>query len=235
MKKYIKRIPGLEVIQRQFQERTALYWNNYAMVHLQKFELPWMPWTSSAIQPSSILIILNEVFIHQRRTILEFGAGISTMYLGEAARRCGGTLVSIEPDAAWLAKMDRQSREFGLSNHIQFVHSPIVSNMQNGISVEWFDESIINKSIGEVQFDLVLIDSPISKQGYEDIRKPAGIWLQKRLRDEFCVFLDDINRKGEKDIANSWASEFNWDYKSLWPRAGVGIFRPTGCNPYNIC
>ena len=48
------------------------------------------------------------------------------MFFAEAARKCGGSLTSIEQDFEWISIVKGYLQEAGTENFVQFVHAPIV-------------------------------------------------------------------------------------------------------------
>ena len=234
LKSSLRKVPLLRSFLQGQEKKEALAWNINAMQHLRDFEVSWMPWTGSSISPSSIKIILNEIRTHNRKSFIEFGSGISTLYLAEAARRWGGSLISVEQDEQWQEIIAGALREAGTSEFVEFVHAPLETKTARGTEQEWYSEGHLNARIEGKLFDLVLIDAPISRTGYLKVRAPAGEWIKGRLESDFCIFLDDIQRCGEQAIAEDWAKAYNWKFQNPWPRAEVAIFRPRASKPYNI-
>ena len=234
LKKLSRKIPLFRDFLQTHYKNEALAWNIHAMQHLRDFEVSWMPWTGSSIRPSSIKIILNEIRTHGRKSFIEFGSGISTLYLAEAARRWGGNLISIEQDEEWQDLIAGALKEAGTSEFVEFIHAPLETKTVGGTEQEWYSKSHLSTTTAGKLFDLVLIDAPISRTGYLKVRAPAGEWIKDRLESDFCIFLDDIQRCGEQAIAEDWAKAFNGKFHNPWPRAEVAIFRPQGSKPYNI-
>jgi predicted O-methyltransferase YrrM len=58
-----------------------------------------MPWPGSAIAPSALRTILNEIEINSRNIIVEFGCGISTLYIAKVLKNTEGHITTIENDA----------------------------------------------------------------------------------------------------------------------------------------
>lgn len=233
-KKIIQKVPLLKDFLQAQKIKEAQAWNIIAMQHLSEFKVPWMPWTGSSIRPSSLRAIMNEIRTHGRKSFLEFGSGISTLYLAEAARRWGGKVVSVEQDKSWQAIIHEGLKQAGTSEFVEFITVPLSNKSSNESSYEWYDQPVLDAATEGRRFDLVLVDAPISRAGFKKVRAPAGEWLQGRLMSDFCIFLDDIHRPGEQAIAEDWVKDFDWMYRNPWPRAEAAIFRPKAARPYNI-
>ena len=149
LKSLLRKVPLMRSFLQGQEKKEALAWNINAMQHLRDFEVSWMPWTGSSISPSSIKIILNEIRTHGRKSFIEFGSGISTLYLAEAARRWGGSLISVEQDEQWQEIIAGALRETGTSEFVEFVHAPIETKAARSAEQEWYSESHLNARIKE--------------------------------------------------------------------------------------
>lgn len=208
--------------------------DTYSMAQLDKLGVPFFPWTGSSLRPSSIRLLVNEICIHQRRTFLEFGAGISTLYFAEMAKRHGGRLVSVEQNSDWIDIVKGYLRENDTEDFVEFIHAPIVPLPEGSVTPEWYDGKILSSQLGERKFDLILVDAPVSRKGHLLARAPAGDFIGNHLKEDFAVFLDDVHRKGEQQISQRWLSKSGWSLKVYWPVASVAVFRPAAGQPYNI-
>ncbi|MEX0326085.1 MAG: O-methyltransferase [Puniceicoccaceae bacterium] len=232
----LRRIPLLRTWLDYDESKTAISWDTYSLAQLKGFaEFPEFPWTGSAMRPSAIRLLVNEIVTHRRMYFLEFGAGISTLFLAEAARRYGGKLVSVEQNEDWIKVVREYLQKSGTGDFVRFVHAPIApGHYTRGIS-EWFDEDLLSHELGDERFDLVLVDAPISSKGNRLARLPAGKFINNRLAADFALFLDDINRPGEQKIYRTWKREFGWYAKNYWPRSSLAVFRNPSNKAFNIC
>jgi predicted O-methyltransferase YrrM len=218
------------------EAKTAVLWDTYSMTHLNKFAVfPDFPWTGSSLRPSAIRLLLNDIIINKRKSFLEFGAGISTLYFAEAARRYGGHLISVEQDASWMDLIKTHLAKAGLEKHVRFIHASIVVLSKEEGQSEWYDQEQLESSLGDCRFDLVLVDAPISSKGNRLVRLPAGRFIQSRLETDFSLFLDDIERAGEIQISRKWGKAHSWTVKNYWPRSSMAVFRNPSSRPFNIC
>jgi hypothetical protein len=67
--------------------------------------------------------------------------------------------------------------------------------------------------------DMLIVDGPPAyARGYAKARLPALPYFFDKLSPSCSVFLDDADRKGEKEVIKSWKREFGMS------------FSPVGCN-----
>jgi hypothetical protein len=227
----LRHFPLIGKILSQVEVSTLLQYDALALHHLRS-EMPdfYLPWTGSAVAPSSLRIMLNEIVIYRKKSLVEFGAGISSIFFAKVLKRLGGKLVSIEQDAAWLAFVrDLLDRE-GLGDCVDFVHCPIDPESKP----HWYHKEKLNKALEGLKFDFAFIDAPISSQGEDRVREPAALFLQDFLSAGFTVFLDDMNREGEQRIAEAWQRKYSWYREDFWPRGTVSAFRAEKA-ALNIC
>lgn len=83
----------------------------------------------------------------------------------------------------------------------------------------------MKKNHFDAPFDILLVDAPLSGL-CKNSRYPAVPLLREFLADDFVVFLDDIERPDETEIAEEWCSEFELSYQKLGIIGGLGIMRP---------
>ena len=196
-----------------------------SLIHISKLlNANYFPWTNSSISPTSIRLIINEIIINQRSEVIEFGAGISTLYIARILKDKGGSFISVEQDRQWMDLVASYLKHEGLDEVVTQVHVPI----EDTLTDNWYSLGKLEEAVGSKKFDLALVDAPVSCLARPDVRTFAGEFLKTRLMEDFAVLLDDIDREGEQNIAKEWCSELNWNYRNYWPQASVGVFRPKG-------
>ncbi|MGA1206054.1 MAG: class I SAM-dependent methyltransferase [Opitutales bacterium] len=232
----LRRIPLIGHWLAYDEAKTAISWDTYSLAQLKGFaEFPEFPWTGSALRPSAVRLLVNEVTTHRRKSFLELGSGISTLFLAEAARRHGGSLVSVEQDEGWIEVIRGHLQAAGTEQFVRFIHVPVVPRPNDTGVGTWYDTGILSRELGGARFDLVLVDAPISIKGNRLTRMPAGGFLKDYLTEDFALFLDDIDRRGEQKILRQWARDFGWAAKNFWPRSSLAVFRDPSSKPFNIC
>ncbi|MCY2687846.1 hypothetical protein [Salinimicrobium sp. TH3] len=171
----------------------------------------FIPWTSWSISPSTILHVLNDLLVNEKKSVIEFGAGSSTFYIAKFLKEHqleNVQFLTVESDERWIGKIEKWAGKYELLDHINIVHSPI-TDVQNELSwknqTKWYSSKDIENAFNrEEKFDLILIDGPwggISPFG----RYSAVPFLKNNLSEKFSIYLDDTFREEEFKIINKWS------------------------------
>ena len=165
--------------------------------------------------------MVNDIVVNRRRSILEFGAGMSTILMARLIRQNGltATITSVEHDAVWLQVVTDALAGEDLLQHVTFVQAPLAQKCCFGHSLPWYDTDILDASLAG-KYDLVLVDGPPSADKLN--RYPALPYLYKRLSERFSFYLDDASREGELGILRRWECEYNIPFKVLGHTIAVG-------------
>lgn len=204
-----------------------------AMEHLQPLYKTYLPWTSSALRPSAVAVILNDIIIHQRRNIVELGAGVSTFFIARILADYPGHLFSVEHDAEWLSIVSAELEKEGLQDKVTLIHAPLVetrysseqANLQNELfDYKWYNLSILDKELPESDIDLVVVDGPPAYRKEErHARYPALPYLASRLSENHTFILDDANRVGEQKVIKQWQQHRKAQFSILKTRGNIAI------------
>jgi hypothetical protein len=185
-----------------------------ALALLSGLGLGWLPWSGSALAPSTLLRVLNEVRINRRRTVLELGAGLSTLYLAKVLRQEGGVLFSVEHDAVWMEMVAGWLRQEGLEDVVRLIYAPVDDEFEGSGGLRWYRRDVISKELADAKVKLLLVDGPPAHSRRLSLcRFPALPFLNRWLDDDFCVVLDDATRSGERDVSKRWATEFGLKFE----------------------
>jgi 16S rRNA G966 N2-methylase RsmD len=172
----------------------------------------YLPYSKSSLSYSSVSYLLNDVVINNRNKIIEFGGGISTIYLAKLAKTSKNSLkiTTIDHDEKWIDILTNILKEEDLLEYVNIIHCPLEKSNLSKESTKWYCESNIKKAIKGLKFDLVIIDGPLAyTKELEMSRYPALIFINDYLNERNSVFLDDTHRKGEKKIIPLWEKQFN--------------------------
>ena len=122
------------------------------------------------------------------RTVIEFGAGQSSMFLSSWCKTSGGTVFTIESDAEW-AK--RCKNDISAPTH-QVVFAPLKPNDRMEL---WYDTDLIYAALAGAKADLIIVDGPIGTHR----RSRAGLLqvFDSIAAEEWVAIWDDIHRFGE--------------------------------------
>ncbi|PWN07244.1 class I SAM-dependent methyltransferase [Rhodohalobacter mucosus] len=178
----------------------------------------YIPWSGASIRPTALVYILNDIMINGRKTMVECGAGISTIYVAALLKQIGETdrmLYSIDHDNNWLSIIKKQLQDNDLEGFVKQIHAPLVhSDYCQDNTQTWYDPDIIRSAVGGRTIDLLFVDGPpANKKGFEESRYPALPFFKENLAENKTVLLDDADRKGEAKIAEKWAQELGLPFK----------------------
>lgn len=196
----------------------------------------FLPWTRSALRPSTILVLLQEIELHQHSCIVELGSGISTLYISLLLQGTHRRLFSVDNNAEWQGVVRSQAESLGLATDcITFIHAPLTPYSGQHHSGDWYDLGAIQTGLGQNRIDCLLVDGPQAKADRNPrARFPALPALHPFLNDNYVVYLDDCNRPGEQAIAKDWSNSFNLDGLFLPERGNVCILHPAGAKRFNV-
>lgn len=184
----------------------------------------YLPWSNSALRPAAIQIVLNDILLNRRRIVVEFGTGISTVYIAEMVSRCGAKLVTVDNNEAWQHRVGDWMRS-GAKSVTEFVHAPLVAPYEDS-GAEWYDSSIVEAALGRCgPVDLVIFDGPPAyMKGKELSRMPGLSAVSPFLSPQATIILDDITRSGEQEVARAWSIQLGRDCRVMAVEAGVAIW-----------
>jgi hypothetical protein len=207
-----------------------------ALVKLGELNLGYVPWTASAMTPQSIVYILNEIIINQRRQILELGMGLSTLFIAKLMQEISDIqLISVDHDQDWIEICQSQlkSKSLNTDKHT-IIHAPLKErkNAHSAIA-EYYDPNAL-EAVHTFKPDLVIIDGPPAwGEEISEARVPAYEILLPIIPDNATVFIDDYQRTGESKLADLFLKDPRWTLSLKDPEANVAILR-NGSAHYNI-
>lgn len=187
----------------------------------------YLPWSSSTLSVTAIETILNEIVVNKRSKIVECGGGISTVYIASLLHSQGqkGHVYTIEHDSEWLQVVEKLLSERGLTNQVTLVHAPLQEVEVSWGGENWYDIDSVKSSIPNSGIDLVLVDGPPAHQPeISHSRYPAIPVFMDFLANSYSVFIDDIDRKPEKEIIKEWELylEIEFEMRALNGNFAIG-------------
>ncbi|GGQ38293.1 class I SAM-dependent methyltransferase [Couchioplanes azureus] len=200
-----------------------------AMQALQPLMPRYVPWTSWSMRPAALASVVNDVLLRDRRTVVELGAGSSTMVLARALALTGGSLVSVEHDAAFAAALDRQLHAAGLHERAVVRHVPLTALPAQETPAgsrraprRWYDLDALQAATPH-GIDLLVVDGPPAGDlGHVLVREPAVRVLRHKLAASFSVYLDDADREPERETLAMWESQLGIPF-TIVERLGLGM------------
>jgi hypothetical protein len=186
----------------------------------------YFPWTSYALRPSAIECIVNDIIINKRFHIVEFGGGVSSLYIASVLNKHGGRMIIIDHDKAWLNMLNESLQAASIPEAVfQSVYAPLREQTFGNHTCVYYDKESISSAMGTLKVDAILVDGPPAKAGCMT-RYPAMNIIHPILSENCIVYLDDIFRKDEYIIAKKWAKDFNFSLEMPEMIGGLAILRP---------
>jgi len=208
----------IDKIQKKYFSGKSLDKENLSLQLLKPLmvEYGFMPVANSALAFESINTLCNDLLFNNRKAIIEFGSGISTLILAYLikSKSLECTFISVEHNKAWIDLLEQQLKSIGAEKHVQFLYAPVGPHplaLDNNV---WYQMDNHLSVLQQHSFDCVIIDGPEAHQ--HDIRRaryPSMPFIQPFLNKDRCfLMLDDAFREGEKDIRQRWKNDFELDF-----------------------
>ena len=143
------------------------------------------------------------------RTVLEFGAGLSTLclarYLAEAWPDAPGVLVYSVEQNEWQVEQSRvRLAGLGLADRASIIHAPLTHVRIEGIEAECYGlpSTTLSAWLGAARPDLILVDGP---SGDGCVRFGTLPLVKDYVNPGASFFLDDALRPEEREVARLWS------------------------------
>ena len=164
--------------------------------------------------------LVDIIETRQPQTVVELGAGASTLIVARALQLVGGggRLISFDQHADFVL-LTRQ----WLSEHGQYVdmrHAPIDSSTGRWRDL-WYDLTAVPETI-----DMLIIDGP--PWAMNPLGRGKAQSLFNRLSKGGVIILDDAARPGERIVARQWRRnwpDFDWTFIPAIKGTLIGIRR----------
>jgi predicted O-methyltransferase YrrM len=165
----------------------------------------YIPITSYTLSPTSIAHIINEIVLLQKKTIVEFGSGLSTLIIARllSYHKLDANIFSIDHDREWHNFLRSSLNEEGIGDNVKLIQADLESTTcYDNQQCKWYAKDILEEALPK-EIDLVIVDGPPIQYG-KHCRYFAIPFLLNRLSKNYSVFIDDIYRKGENQILHKW-------------------------------
>jgi tRNA A58 N-methylase Trm61 len=159
-----------------------------AMQVLAPLSPSYLPWSVSAMRPSGVVAVLNEIVLNQRRRIVELGSGISTIYIGCLLSRRGGQLRTVEHDGRWADVIEEELKREELTDVVTVVRAPLkpIRSAPANEGAHWYKRDTLRKAV-DGPVDLLVADGPPAYQeGHEHARFPAVPFFAPLLAEDYA-------------------------------------------------
>lgn len=161
-----------------------------------------LPYNAWSISPQGMMMIINHILVNDVRYIVEFGTGISTVFLNNLSVRnkLDLKIISVDHDAKW---QDTVRNKYGASN-VEYICAALNSPMTfKGHSFSWFDTQTL-KTIGLKETDLVIVDAPIGNGSVYERAGAFEFYKSELGRKNFSCYLDDIDHGPLREIMSHY-------------------------------
>lgn len=183
--------------------------------------------TTSSLRFHTLAVILNDIIINKRRQIIEFGSGISTLAIANLIKKnnLDCSFISIENNEEWFQYIKSFLSRNDLQKYVKIIYAPLQKNSLALESNLWYSDQVLKENISsDYKFNLAIIDGPEAwKRKIRLSRYPAVPYLINILSDEFSIYLDDANRRGEKKILNLWDKKYKLKFERINDTSAVCI------------
>lgn len=169
---------------------------------LDRLDLPddALPYLGSWKADTGLLTLLvDHIFAHKPKLVVEFGTGASTLVLARALKKAGGgRLISFDQHADFIAATRDWLAEHGLTADL---HAVALRPSPSGWPGLWYDHGPLPDGI-----DLMLIDGP--PWSIHPFTRGAAASLFGHIAPGGTVMLDDAARPGERIVAHRWRKAY---------------------------
>ena len=177
-----------------------------------------------AASPDLVAVLVDEVRSRAPELVVECGSGVSTLWIGIAARHFGlrTRVVALEHNPRFAAQTRALLGRHGLTDFVEVRDASLVSTGLPGHATAWYDAA----ALGDLEeIGLLLVDGPPESTG-DRARYPAVPLLKEKLAPRATVVLDDLVRASERALVADWAPMLeSFTFEELKLEKGAAVFR----------
>lgn len=157
-----------------------------------------------ALDPTTLLELVDVIRAELPRLIVECGSGSSTIWLAYALEAVGsGRLVSVDHEAEFAARTRHNLRRHGLQQWAEVRDAPLTDLAADVEPARWYRPDAFADLAA---IDLLVVDGPPEATGRQ-ARLPAYPMLVDRLADTSWILLDDTMRAAERSAVTAWTED----------------------------
>jgi len=170
----------------------------------------YLPFTSSSLKMKPLACVINNIVVHNRKSILEMGSGISTIIIARLFKlnEINGHILSIDENYEWQKIISNFIKEEKLEQYVTFINAPVekTKNLENSYG---YNKVVVKNALQEKYFDLILIDGPSAWSSSNIMSRASNFELfENNLQENFTIFIDNADRSGEKKLGKYITSKF---------------------------
>ena len=170
--------------------------HEYLTTHLSgNMVIPYNAWS---ISPQGMMVIVNHVLINNVKTIVEFGTGISTVFLNNLSikNNLGLKIISIDHDANWQKVIKEKYKAID----VEYICAPLTGKQTfKKEHFFWYDTELL-KSIDKKQTDFIIVDAPIGSANLYERAGAFEFFKEELNTPGFSCYLDDTFEPTVKEI-----------------------------------
>lgn len=186
------------------------------LLSLLKFSAPIPPTRSWAASPDLLLTLAQLVRTYEPKLVVELGSGVSTLVVAKAGAK---RVISIDNSKEFAGK----TREMLKEHKVRGVEIRIAQLKAHISGVDWYDTALI-KDLKRI--DLLIVDGPPGSKNPES-RMPARPEFISKLSPRAIIVIDDVNREGERKLAESFAKALPHHILTIYPHEkGTAVISP---------
>ena len=186
------------------------------LISLLKFSAPVPPTRSWAASPDLLLTLAQLVRKHNPKLVVELGSGVSTLVVAKAGAK---KVISIDHSGEFADK----TREVLKEHKVRGVEIRVAQLKAHISGVDWYDTAVI-KDLKRI--DLLIVDGPPGSKNPE-ARMPARAEFISKLSPKAIIVIDDVNREGERKLAESFAKALPNHVLTIYPHEkGTAVISP---------
>ena len=186
------------------------------LLSLLKFSAPVPPTRSWAASPDLLLTLAQLVRTHNPKLVVELGSGVSTLVVAKAGAK---KVISIDNSEEFAGKTKEMLKE----HKVRGVEIRVAQLKAHISGVDWYDTAVI-KDLKRI--DLLIVDGPPGSKNPE-ARMPARAEFISKLSPKAIIVIDDVNREGERKLAESFAKALPNHVLTIYPHEkGTAVISP---------
>lgn len=162
----------------------------------------YLPYTTSSLKFRFLACLVNDVVVNDRKSVLEFGSGISTIIVARLIKmnNLDCTLTTVDESAEWQEIIKRILKSENLLDYVNFVCAPTEASTDLQQSFE-YNSKIVFEAVSDKKYDLVLIDGPAAWQKKNIMSRASNVkFIKDNLADKYTIFVDNSDRPGEVEL-----------------------------------
>lgn len=180
-----------------------------------------------ALTADSAALMVREIILHNPRTVVELGSGVSTILLGKVLKKSNtnAKIISLDHDKNWADKTKSLVEKAGLEDIVEVKYAPLQKYQIDDSEYNWYELPEELKELDKI--DALIIDGPPHNSNPQGkARYPAMPILHPKLAQNSIVYVDDASRKDEKEMVDLWMKDDSaWELETFDTADGVAVLK----------